>query len=200
MCKLASSFRCLTAHDLQGEVTGKACRASRPSGTVPHKARLAMDKQRPLTLAWSSATYSSPPTKTSCPTVTSHQLVHPPLSPLLSRELCLECFGPSEWLVSCLPHFLSVHLPHSTRAFIPKTQMRSYLRRLRNPLRLSFAKSMKWQLPSLPCLHRCLPPDILSPAPRTPPSTSYPQFSSAQSCLTLCNPMNCSTPGLPVHH
>ena len=21
-----------------------------------------------------------------------------------------------------------------------------------------------------------------------------------QSCLTLCNPMNCSTPGLPVHH
>ena len=27
------------------------------------------------------------------------------------------------------------------------------------------------------------------------------QFSSvAQSCLTLCNPMDCSTPGLPVHH
>ena len=27
------------------------------------------------------------------------------------------------------------------------------------------------------------------------------QFTSvAQSCLTLCNPMNCSTPGLPVHH
>ena len=26
-------------------------------------------------------------------------------------------------------------------------------------------------------------------------------FSSvAQSCLTLCNPMDCSTPGLPVHH
>ena len=25
------------------------------------------------------------------------------------------------------------------------------------------------------------------------------QFSS-QSCLTLCDPMNCSTPGLPVHH
>ena len=31
-------------------------------------------------------------------------------------------------------------------------------------------------------------------------STSV-QFSSvAQSCLTLCDPMNCSTPGLPVHH
>ena len=27
------------------------------------------------------------------------------------------------------------------------------------------------------------------------------QFSSvAQSCLTLCNPVDCSTPGLPVHH
>ena len=27
------------------------------------------------------------------------------------------------------------------------------------------------------------------------------QFSSvAQSCLTLCDPMNCSTPGLPAHH
>ena len=27
------------------------------------------------------------------------------------------------------------------------------------------------------------------------------QFNSvAQSCLTLCDPMNCSTPGLPVHH
>ena len=29
----------------------------------------------------------------------------------------------------------------------------------------------------------------------------YLQFSSvAQLCLTLCDPMNCSTPGLPVHH
>ena len=26
------------------------------------------------------------------------------------------------------------------------------------------------------------------------------QFTSAQSCLTLCYLMNCSTPGLPVHH
>ena len=29
----------------------------------------------------------------------------------------------------------------------------------------------------------------------------YVQFSSvAQSCPTLCNPMDCSTPGFPVHH
>ena len=32
-------------------------------------------------------------------------------------------------------------------------------------------------------------------------SASSVQFSSvAQSCPTLCDPMNCSTPGLPVHH
>ena len=30
---------------------------------------------------------------------------------------------------------------------------------------------------------------------------AYYQFSSVtQSCLALCDPMNCSTPGLPVHH
>ena len=33
------------------------------------------------------------------------------------------------------------------------------------------------------------------------PSRSAVQFSLvAQSCLTLCDPMNCSTQGLPVHH
>jgi len=33
------------------------------------------------------------------------------------------------------------------------------------------------------------------------PSGSFSQFSSvAQSCPTLCDPMNRSTPGLPVHH
>jgi len=32
-------------------------------------------------------------------------------------------------------------------------------------------------------------------------ATESVQFSSvAQSCLTLCDPMNCSTPGLPAHH
>ena len=32
-------------------------------------------------------------------------------------------------------------------------------------------------------------------------SCIYSQFNSvAQSCPTLCNPMNCSMPGLPVHH
>ena len=32
-------------------------------------------------------------------------------------------------------------------------------------------------------------------------NTAYVQFSSvAQSCPTVCDPMNCSMPGLPVHH
>ena len=35
----------------------------------------------------------------------------------------------------------------------------------------------------------------------TSPCKESVQFSSvAQSCLTLCDPMNCSMPGLPVHH
>ena len=35
----------------------------------------------------------------------------------------------------------------------------------------------------------------------TPQFNSVLQFSSvAQSCPTLCNPMDCSTPGFPVHH
>ena len=43
-------------------------------------------------------------------------------------------------------------------------------------------------------------------AVRLAPGTSWVHFSSvqfssvAQSCPTLCNPMNRSTPGLPVHH
>ena len=32
------------------------------------------------------------------------------------------------------------------------------------------------------------------------PNLKFQFNSGAQSCLTLCDPMNCSTPGLPVHH
>ena len=32
------------------------------------------------------------------------------------------------------------------------------------------------------------------------PKIKHQVSSVAQSCLTLCNPMNCTTPGLPVHH
>ena len=47
----------------------------------------------------------------------------------------------------------------------------------------------------------------LSPFPHFPPETittsviSYQSVSSVtQSCPTLCNPVECSTPGFPVHH
>ena len=41
---------------------------------------------------------------------------------------------------------------------------------------------------------------LLSPSPPAF-NLSQHQFSSvAQSCLTLCDPMNCNTPGLPVYH
>ena len=47
--------------------------------------------------------------------------------------------------------------------------------------------------PSLGCF-------FLLPSPSSAPSSSV-QFSSVtQSCPTLCNPMDCSTPGLLVHH
>ena len=40
-----------------------------------------------------------------------------------------------------------------------------------------------------------------SPTARKPISSPAGQLSSiAQSCPILCDPMNCSTPGLPVHH
>ena len=35
---------------------------------------------------------------------------------------------------------------------------------------------------------------------RRPSLVTFPQFSSVQSCPTLCDPVDCSMPGLPVHH
>ena len=52
-------------------------------------------------------------------------------------------------------------------------------------------------------LHHFLPaPKTPFPQPQAHSFTQdVNQFSSlTQSCLTLCDPMDCSTPGLPVHH
>ena len=49
----------------------------------------------------------------------------------------------------------------------------------------------------------CIGSGFLTTEPIRKPSVKFSsvQFSSvAQSCLTLCNPKNRSTPGLPVHH
>ena len=75
---------------------------------------------------------------------------------------------------------------------------------------------MNCSTPGLPVHHQLLEftqtrvhrvSDAIQPShPLSSPSPpalnlSQHQFSSvAQSCPTLCDPMNCSTPGLPVHH
>ena len=60
---------------------------------------------------------------------------------------------------------------------------------LPNPgIKPALPASPAWQVDSLPLSHL------------GSPNTYSVQFSSVtQSCLTLCNPMNCSVPGLPVH-
>ena len=74
----------------------------------------------------------------------------------------------------------------------------------------SFSKN-RWYMPRV-CLHATLPntsklPDLICLWTNTEywQQRSWPwwlrQFSSVvQLCLTLCDPMDCSTPGLPVHH
>ena len=70
----------------------------------------------------------------------------------------------------------------------------------------TFKSIVCWQLKM-----KCLPETSLSwrktSSPKLPKSNSHPmthrsvQFSSVtQSCLTLCNPMNRSMPGFPIHH
>ena len=72
------------------------------------------------------------------------------------------------------------------------------------PLSMGFSIGEYWS--GLPC-----PPPWNLPNPGIEPTSLMSpalaerflntQFSSvAQSCPTLCKPMNCSTPGLPVHH
>ena len=49
-------------------------------------------------------------------------------------------------------------------------------------------------------LHTCTA-DPTVPLASTPPLKMWVQFSSvAQLCPTLCDPMDCSSPGFPVHH
>ena len=78
------------------------------------------------------------------------------------------------------------------------------------PLSMGFSRQEYWgglPFPTPEHLHNPVikPMSLLSPALAGRFFTTAPpwklQFSSvAQSCLTLCNPMNRSTPGLPVHH
>ena len=52
----------------------------------------------------------------------------------------------------------------------------------------------------LHCQAGSLPAEPSGKSHKNYQKTTISLSSAAQSCLTLCNPMNCSTPGLPVHH
>ena len=78
------------------------------------------------------------------------------------------------------------------------------------PPSMGFSRQEYWSgvpLPSpsqVPKPGNCRPAPTLAHQPYLSDPRSlvpFPQFSSvAQSCPTLCNPINRSTPGLPVHH
>jgi len=68
------------------------------------------------------------------------------------------------------------------------------------PLSMGFSRHEYWSGLPFPSPGD-LPNRGIELASLTSPTFSSVQFSSVtQSCLTLCNPMDCSTPGLPVHH
>ena len=71
------------------------------------------------------------------------------------------------------------------------------------PLSMGFSKQEYWSEFPFPFPGNLPDPRIKPRSPGSDPLPSEPsvQFSSVtQSCLTLCDPMNHSTPGLPVHH
>ena len=60
---------------------------------------------------------------------------------------------------------------------------------------------VSWQLPQLQTGDHCLNKNKERGRAMPPTSVLFHQLSSVtQSCLTLCDPLDCSTPGLPVHH
>ena len=69
---------------------------------------------------------------------------------------------------------------------------------------MSFAIHMMVHVPHHPKPPTHLPPNLIPlGCPRAPAEKLMKMESTssvAQSCPTLCNPMDCSTPGLPVHH
>ena len=111
---------------------------------------------------------------------------------LLSTILCLPPYVVNVWMWMWIQASLRVYLDCSSFP-CPSDCLIDCL--LHAPLR-----SLIWPFffPTVIPVHHPLLPFDLKKAHDTHPSV---QFSSvAQSCLTLCDPMNCSTPGLPVHH
>ena len=88
----------------------------------------------------------------------------------LLKFMSIESVMPSNHLILCLPFFCPPSIFPSIRVFSSESVLH-----IRWPKYWSFSFS------------------ISSAAAAT--AAKWPQ-----SCLTLCDPMDCSTPGLPVHH
>ena len=100
--------------------------------------------------------------------------------------------------VKKVPEFQSVQsLSHVRLIVTPWTAALQASLSITNSQGLLKFMSIRSVMPSnhlILCHPLLLPPSIF-------PSISSVQFSSvSQSSLTLCRPMDCSTPGLPVHH
>ena len=98
-----------------------------------------------------------------------------------------------------LVHFTEeeIRVPERGFGFI-KTQLLKGLTQSRRPFSLTHSPSLS--CPTTPThAMEATGISMLCPLPAKPGKSV--QFSSvAQSCPTLCDPMNRSTPGLPVHH
>ena len=105
------------------------------------------------------------------------------------RLTSIESVMPSSHLILCHPLLLLPPIPPSIRVFSNESILHK-----RRPKYWTFSLSIipSKEIPGL------LPQGMESSAVS---QMGMVQFSSvAQSCLTLCDPMNHSTPGLPVHH
>ena len=117
-------------------------------------------------------------------------------SGILRAEQCLKistCF-PNLLLTECLLICLFIYFEEHLLSFF-KTRFLKYLPREILTDWIIIIKGEPLKFPPLSSN-----PTYLAEVSSVLSTTSV-QFSSvAQSCLTLCNPMNCRTPGLPVHH
>ena len=115
---------------------------------------------------------------------------------------------PSSHLILCCPLFLLPPIPHSIRVFSNESTLHirwpkywsvsfSIIPSKEIPGLISFR--MDWL--DLLVVQGTLKSLLQHHSSKASILQHSVQFSSVtQSCPTLCDPMNCSTPGLPVHH
>ena len=115
--------------------------------------------------------------------------------PAFTQTQSIESVMPSSHLILCCPLLLLPPIPPSIRVFSNESTLR-----MRCPKYWSFSFSI---IPSkeIPGLISFRIAELNKQRDAGSSSFSSVQFSSVtQSCPTLCDPMNCSTPRLPVHH